>query len=115
MEERDPETYAIIGAAMEVHGVLGPGFLEAVYHQALMREFTFRGIPYRHEIDLPVFYKGDRLEAFYRCDFLCYDSVMVEVKAIRTMTGADESQLVNYLTASKMQRGLLLNFGALSL
>lgn len=100
---------------MEVHGVLGPGFLEAVYHQALMREFTFRGIPYRQEIDLPVFYKGDRLEAYYRCDFLCYDSVMVEVKAIRTMTGADESQLVNYLTTSKMQRGLLLNFGALSL
>ena len=70
---KDPRTYAIIGAAMEVHRVLGCGFLEAVYHQALKVEFEARKIPFRSEVDLPVQYKGTTLEAGYRADFICFD------------------------------------------
>ena len=87
--ERDPRTFAIIGAAMGVHGVLGPGFLEAVYHEALAREMTKRAVPFRSEVELPVFYKGERLSASYRCDFVCYDTVIVEVKALTHVTGLE--------------------------
>lgn len=110
--ESDPETYAVIGAAMEVHRELGHGFLEAVYRAALAREFTIRGIPFRGEVELPVFYKGDRLTCSYRADFICFEDVLLETKAISALTGADQAQLLNYLKATRHHRGLLVNFGA---
>jgi len=113
--EKDPRTFAVIGAAMEVHRVLGPGFLEAVYHEALARELTKQGVPFRSEVELPVFYRGERLSTSYRCDFVCYDTVIVEVKALAHLTGLEEAQVINYLKASGHAVGLLLNFGSASL
>ena len=110
-DRRDPQTHAIIGAAMEVHGQMGPGFLEAVYQEALAIEFTARAIPFSREVELPVFYKGVRLTCSYRADFVCYETVIVELKAILALTGVEESQVLNYLKATRIERGLLLNFG----
>jgi len=111
MEERDAQTHAIIGAAMEVHTELGAGFLESVYQEALMREFLLRGIAFAAEVELPIHYKGERLVTFFRADFICYGEVVVELKAVKTLSGAEESQLLNYLKATGNERGLLLNFG----
>ena len=112
MDERDPQTHAIIGAAMEVHTELGAGFLENVYQEALAREFALRGIPFAAEVDLRIHYKGERLNTFYRADFMCYGAVVVELKALKAISGVEESILLNYLKATGMERGLLLNFGA---
>lgn len=111
MEQRDPQTHAIIGAAMEVHNELGPGFLESVYQKALIRELHVRGIPVKAELELAVYYKGEPLGANFRVDLLCYDEVVVELKATRAFGPTDEAQLIHYLTATGMRRGLLLNFG----
>ena len=107
-------TQAIIGAAMEVHGVLGPGFLEAVYAAALARELVLRSVPYRREVELSVMYKG-ALAGTYRADFVADDKVIVEIKAAKQLTEIDEAQLLNYLKATGQRVGLLLNFGARSL
>jgi GxxExxY protein len=112
---RDPETFAIIGAAMEVHRELGRGFLELVYQTALALEFQQRDIPFKAEVALPIRYKHKLLTCSYRADFVCFESVVVETKAISALTGADEAQLINELKASGFHRGLLLNFGARSL
>ena len=112
---RDPQTYAIIGAAMEVHRQLGHGFLEAVYQEALAVEFAERAIPFQREAELPIRYKGRVLACKYRADFLCYDAVAVETKALATLTTVDEAQLINELKATGYAIGLLINFGAPSL
>jgi GxxExxY protein len=111
----DPRTYAIIGAAMEVHRVLGCGFLEPVYQKALAVEFTNRTIPCRRETSFPVFYKDVKLDVPYRPDFICFDNVVVELKALARISGIEESQVINYLKVTGYEIGLLLNFGARSL
>jgi len=111
--EKDPQTYEIIGAAMEVHRELGEGFLEAVYQAALVIEFTRRRIPFRTEVGLPIEYKGMRLSGGYRADFGCFDNVVVEIKA--TLVPPDQAQLLNQLKATKYRCGILINFGASSL
>ena len=108
----DPQTYAIIGAAMAVHRELGCGFLEAVYHEGLAIEFLQNHIPSEHEVELSIFYKGRQMNQKYRADFICFGDIVVEVKAISKLTLTEESQIINYLNASKINRGLLINFGA---
>jgi len=107
-------TRQIIAAAMEVHRVLGPGFLEAVYEAALAHEFKLRGLRYLRQVELTVQYKGI-LAGQYRADFVVDDRVIVEIKATKRLTEIDEAQLLNYLKASGYRVGLLLNFGAPSL
>ncbi len=100
---------------MEVHGVLGDGFLERVYQEALAREFESRGLPFAREVDVPVLYKGGRLECGYRADFVCHGEIVVELKAVAALEDSHISQVINYLKATGFRRGLLLNFGAESL
>ena len=109
------EVFAIVGAAMEVHKELGPGFLEAVYQEALEIEFTLRGISFESQKELAVFYKGHRLKKTYAVDFLDYDKIVVEIKALDRLTSKEESQLLNYLKATGLEVGVLINFGAASL
>ena len=97
---------------MAVHRELGHGFLERVYKLSLPIEFERCGILYAPEVHLPIAYKGVVLATDYHVDFICYDSIIVEVKASAGLTTSDEGQLLNYLKASKIRRGLLINFGA---
>jgi GxxExxY protein len=109
---RDAQTFAIIGAAMEVHNELGAGFLEPVYQDALSIELARQSVPFRREVELPVLYKGEQLACTYRADFLCYDEIIVELKALNELATREQAQLLNYLKATKLKRGLLINFGA---
>ncbi len=109
---RDSQTYAIIGAAMEIHRTLGHGFLEAVYQEAAMIEFPLRQIPFEREAQFEICYKHALLNTRYRADFVCFGNIIVEFKAQSQLTSADEAQLLNYLKATGFQRGLLINFGA---
>jgi GxxExxY protein len=111
----DTQTYKIIGAAMAVHRELGCGFLEAVSREALTIEFRERGIPFVREARLPVHYRERLLPLFYTVDFICYDEVLVELKALRAIGPVEEAQLINYLRVARRSRGLVLNFGAASL
>lgn len=113
--KKDEQTFAIIGAAMNVHRALGSGFLEAVYQDALEVELNAKGIPYEREKVLPIVYRNRPLSTFYKADFVCFDSVIVELKALQQLSGTEEAQVINYLKASRLQKALLLNFGFKSL
>lgn len=115
MDERDPQTYAVIGAAMEVHRQLGNGFLEAVYQEALALELTARCIPHEREWPIPIEYKGTTLDCTYRADFVCFESVLVELKAVSVVGRIEHAQVINYLKATGLKRGLLINFAGPSL
>ena len=110
LSERDPQTYAIIGAAMEVHSVLGNGFLEAVYQDALERELITRQIPFGREQTIPVIYNGQPLSTPYRADFVCYRTIIVELKAIKKLTELEDAQVLHYLKATGFERAVLFNF-----
>jgi GxxExxY protein len=114
-DTRDGQTYAIIGAAMEVHRTLGPGFLEVVYQMALGIEFGVRNLSFQKECEISVYYKHAPLGVGYRADFVCFGDVLVELKALPRLTKTEEAQVVNYLVASKLTRAILLNFGTPSL
>jgi GxxExxY protein len=113
--ESDERTYAIIGAAMEVHNILGPGHLEAVYQEALEIELELRGIRYTSKPELRLFYKERRLKKYYVPDFLVLDRVVVEIKAQSALGKADEAQILNSLKCCRREVGLLINFGERSL
>lgn len=107
----DPKTYAIIGAAIEVHRVLGAGFLEIFYKDALAIELALRKIPFGRELPIAIEYKARPIRGEYKMDFVCYEEIVLEIKA-RTNTGpADYAQVISYLASSKRRVGLLLNFG----
>jgi GxxExxY protein len=109
---QDPRTFAIIGAAYEVHRVLGTGFLEIFYKDAIEIEFGLREIPFEREHPCRVEYKGCHLRRDYRVDFVCFGEIVLEIKA-RSVTGpADHAQVINYLASTRKRIGLLLNFGA---
>ena len=109
------ESYKIIGAAMEVHKELGSGFLENVYQEALELEIQKQEIPYEREKLLNIFYKGQKLKKHYVADFVFYDKIVVELKALGELSSDHEAQVLNYLKASGFKLGLLLNFGTKSL
>ncbi len=111
----EEETKRIINACFEVHKELGNGFLEAVYQEALAMEFDKQNIPYEKEKQLPVIYKGKQLSKEYYADFVCFDKIILELKAVSILTVAHKAQVINYLKASDNQVGLLVNFGCNSL
>ncbi len=115
MKAKDPQTHAIIGAAMEVHRQLGHGFLEAVYQEALAMEFADRDIAFQREANLKIRYKGRALRCEYVADFLCFEAVVVELKAVSALVSGHRAQIINELKATGYRVGLLMNFGAPSL
>ena len=111
----EEESYSIIGAAIAVHQELGSGFLEAVYQEALEKEFKIRNIPYKREVQLTIYYKNEPLNKYFAADFICYDKIIVELKALSAITSEHQAQVLNYLKASRLNLGLILNFGKQSL
>ena len=109
------DTYEIIGAAMEVHKVLGPGFLEAVYQEAFEHELIKRNIDYSREESIDIYYNDIKLKKKYFADFIIYDSIIIELKALKELNNDHKAQLINYLKATGYEIGLLINFGAKSL
>ncbi len=105
------ETFAVVGAAIEVHRELGPGFLEAVYQEALELELSARGIPFQPQQVLRIRYKGQLLAKEHIADIVCFDTLVVELKALDALTGREEAQVINMLKATNMPVGLLVNFG----
>jgi GxxExxY protein len=106
------EVYAIVGAAMEVYNKLGSGFLEPVYQEAMEIEADLRRIPYSAQQPISLQYKGRALKKFYVTDLTCFGTVVVEIKALNHLSLREESRLLNYLKASAMQVGVLINFGS---
>jgi len=109
------ESYQIIGACMEVHKKLGCGFLESIYSEALELEFKIKEIPYEREKKLSVFYENQPLKKYFIADFVCFNSIIIELKAHKFLSDADHRQTVNNVKATHYKLGLLINFGTPSL
>ena len=107
-------SFAIIGAAMEVHKILGSGFLEAVYQTALEIELTQREIPFQHQVELPVSYKGEVI-GMYKADLVVDNKIIVEIKGVSRLNASHTAQALHYLAATGLQLAILINFGAGSL
>ena len=110
--KKAPQTYAIIGAAMEVHRQLGSGFLESVDQESLALEFAARGILFQREVELPVLYKGRPLTCSFEADFVAFGAVIVELKALCESTPREHAQVINDPKATRLSRAPLINFGA---
>lgn len=106
------EVYAIIGAAIEVHRVLGAGFVEAVYQEALEFELAERSVPFLPQPTVGIYYKSHQLRKAFQPDFFCHDKIIVELKSLTHLSGTEEAQLLNYLKATRYRVGLLINFGS---
>ena len=109
------ESFAIIGACMKVHRTLGAGFLEAVYEEALEREFQNQQIPFKRQVKLSLYYDNVLMKKQYRADFICYDEIIVEIKAVSLIPTAFYAQLQYYLKCTYIELGMLINFGISSL
>ncbi|MBO4803868.1 MAG: GxxExxY protein [Muribaculaceae bacterium] len=107
----EKESYAIRGCLMSVFNELGSGFLEKVYQEALEREFIEKKIPYKREAPLTIMYKGLPLQQFYIADFICYDKIIVELKAVSELTDVHSAQVFNYLKATGFDLAILVNYG----
>jgi len=106
------EAYELQGAIFEVYKTIGCGFLEAVYQECLEKEFTLQDIPFESQTELKLDYKGEILKQTYKPDFICFDNIIVEIKAVKELTNEHQAQVINYLKATDMELGLLVNFGS---
>lgn len=106
------EAYEIQGAIFEVYKTIGCGFLEAVYQECLEKEFTIQDIPFESQLELKIDYKGEILKQTYKPDFICFNNIIVEIKAVKELTKEHQAQVINYLKATDMELGLLVNFGS---
>lgn len=109
------ESYMIIGACMEVHKKLGVGFLESVYSEALEKELKNKNVPYEREKKLQIYYEGEPLKKYFKADFVCFNSIIVELKSNGFISKSDTRQSLNYLKATQYKLGILANFGTSSL
>jgi GxxExxY protein len=105
------EVYAIQGAVFEVYRLMGCGFLEAVYQECLEKELRFRDIPFVAQQDLKIFYKDDLLAQTYKADMICYGQILLELKAVKAIAPEHQAQMLNYLKATGLRIGLIINFG----
>ena len=108
----EEEAYAIRGAVFDVYKEMGSGFLEAVYQECLEKELNLRNIPFESQKELLLTYKGDELKQTYKPDIICYEKIIVELKAVRELAAEHKAQIFNYLNATGLKLGLLVNFGA---
>lgn len=106
------ESYLIQGAIFEVYKELGPGFLEAVYQECLEHEMRSRNIPFVRQQELSISYKGQQLRQSYKPDFICFEKIIIEIKAISDLRPEHQAQTLNYLKATGIRLGLLVNFGS---
>ena len=109
------ESYKIIGICMNIHSTLGNGFLEAVFCEVLEKEFVKNNIPYQREVKLDLFFNGEKLDKKYKADFICFDNIILEIKAVSFIHENFTKQTLNYLKATDKKLGLLINFGEKSL
>jgi len=108
----EKETFSIRGAVFEVYKELGVGFLESVYQECLEKEFAIRAIPYQRQVELRINYKGEELDQFFKADIICYESILIELKAVKSIEPIHKAQVLNYLKASGLRLGLLINFNS---
>jgi GxxExxY protein len=106
------ESFSIQGAAFEVYKKMGSGFLESVYQECLEKEFILRKIPFKSQVEITLNYKDIPLNQTYRADFVCYDSILIEIKAVSQILNLHRAQVLNYLKATKLKLGLLINFSS---
>jgi len=106
------ECYAIQGAIFDVYRELGVGFLESVYQECLEKELLARSIPFQAQRCLSLSYKGQVLQQMFKADLVCYDRILLEIKAVKSLTGEHRAQVINYLKATGLRLGLLVNFGS---